>query len=75
MTPQERIVLTFEWDGMPGYVRSNTATFEDLGDGRTKTSPFALPHHRGARRDARVGMEGGLDESYDALDRLLAEIG
>ena len=35
VTPPERIVQTFEWLGMPGYVSVETATFEDLGD-RTK---------------------------------------
>src|SRR6187397_2652620 len=36
VTPPERIVQSFEWDGMPGYVIINTSTLEDLGDGRTK---------------------------------------
>ena len=59
VTPQERLVQTFEWDGMPGYVVVNTATFEDLGDGRTQDRhDVALPHHRGARRHARVGHGG-----------------
>ena len=40
---------TFEWDGMPGYPVVNTATFEDLGDGRTRivtTSLFYTPEER-----------------------------
>jgi uncharacterized protein YndB with AHSA1/START domain len=76
VTPQERMVQTFEWDGMPGYVVINTATFEDLGDGRTKvltTSLFHTPEERDGM--LRSGMEGGLSQSYEALDRLLAEIG
>ncbi len=32
VTPPERIVQTFEWDGMRGHVSVETATFEDLGD-------------------------------------------
>jgi uncharacterized protein YndB with AHSA1/START domain len=36
--PPERLVQTFEWDGMPGYVTITTATFENLGDGRTRGS-------------------------------------
>jgi uncharacterized protein YndB with AHSA1/START domain len=44
VTPPERIVQTFEWDGMPGYVEVTTATFEDLGDGRTKVSRFSHYH-------------------------------
>src|SRR6478672_6805853 len=32
VTPNERIVQTFEWEGMPGHVSVDTAVFEDLGD-------------------------------------------
>jgi uncharacterized protein YndB with AHSA1/START domain len=76
VTPPERIVQTFEWDGMPGYVCVNTATFEDLGDGRTKVVATSL-FHTTEERDGMLhsGMEGGLDESYAALDRLLAQLG
>lgn len=75
IVPMQRIAQTFEWDGMPGHVSLDTAEFEDLGDGRTKlvsTSIFLT----GADRDGMVaaGMESGLQESYLALDRLLAEL-
>lgn len=73
VTPPERIVMTFEWDGMPGYVIVQTAMFEDLGDGRTKivsTSLFYTTDERDGFLNS--GMEGGLNESYAALDRLLA---
>ena len=75
VTPQERLVQTFEWDGMPGYVAINTATFEDLGDGRTRivtTSLFHTPEERDGMLSS--GMESGLSQSYVALDRLLAEM-
>ena len=73
MTPPTRIVQTFEWDGMPGYVVVNTATFEDLGDGRTKVVTLSL-FHTTEERDGMLksGMEHGLNQSYAALDRLLA---
>ena len=73
MTPPERIVFTFEWDGMPGYVAIETATFEDLGDGRTRVVSVSL-FHTTQERDGMLssGMEQGLNESYAALDRLLA---
>jgi uncharacterized protein YndB with AHSA1/START domain len=73
VTPQERIVQTFEWDGMPGYVTVNTAEFFDLGDGRTKiitTSQFFTPEERDGMLQS--GMATGLAESYAALDRLLS---
>jgi uncharacterized protein YndB with AHSA1/START domain len=72
VTPPERIVQTFEWDGRPGYVAVNTTTFEDLGDGRTKVVTTAL-FHTTQERDGMLssGMETGLGQSYEALDRLL----
>ena len=73
VTPPERIVMTFEWDGMPGYVIVQTAIFEDLGDDRTKIISTSL-FYTTEERDGFLhsGMEGGLNESYAALDRLLA---
>lgn len=75
VTPPERIVRTFEWDGMPGYVAVDTATFEDLGDGRTRVVCTSL-FHTTEERDGMLssGMEQGLGESYAALDRLLAKL-
>lgn len=73
VTPPERMVQTFEWDGMPGYVVVNTAEFEDLGDGRTKvvtTSLFFTTEERDGMLSS--GMAEGLNQSYEALDRLLA---
>ena len=76
VTPPERIVQTFEWDGMPGYVAVETAIFEDLGDGRTRVVNISL-FHTTEERDGMLksGMEQGLNESYAALDRLLARVG
>jgi len=75
VTPPERFVWTFEWDGMPGYVAVDTVTFEDLGDGRTKVVTTSLVHTT-EERDAMLksGMEPGLNDSYAALDRLLATL-
>ena len=75
VTPQDRLVQTFEWDGMPGYTVLNTAEFEDLGDGRTRvvtTSLFYTPEERDGMLQS--GMEQGLNQSYEALDRLLATL-
>lgn len=74
VTPPSRIVQTFEWDGMPGYVAVNTATFEDIGGGRTRLVTVSL-FHTTEERDGMLnsGMEAGMSESYAALDALLAE--
>ncbi len=64
---------TFEWDGQPGHVVVDTTTLEDLGDGRTRVVVTSL-FLTAADRDGMVqsGMEAGLNESYAALDRVLA---
>ena len=60
VTPPERIVQTWEWEGMPGHVSVETATFEDLERGRTKVTTVAL-FHTTEERDGMLasGMEGG----------------
>ena len=73
VTPPERIVQTFEWEGMPGHVIGETASFEDLGE-RTKVTTTSL-FHMTEERDGMLssGMEKGLSESHERLDELLAE--
>jgi uncharacterized protein YndB with AHSA1/START domain len=68
----ERISMTFEWDGMPGYVSVDTATFEDLGEQTriVSTTIFYTAEERDGMLDS--GMEKGLNESYARLDQLLA---
>jgi uncharacterized protein YndB with AHSA1/START domain len=76
VAPPERVVQTFEWDGMPGHVALETMTLEDLGDGRTRlvsTSLFMTAQDRDGM--VQSGMEGRLNESYAALDRVLAKLG
>jgi uncharacterized protein YndB with AHSA1/START domain len=75
VTPPERLVQTFEWDGMPGYVVVDSNAFEDLGDGRTKVVTTSL-FHTTEERDGMLesGMEQGLNQSYAALDKLLASL-
>ncbi|MBH0780985.1 SRPBCC family protein [Nocardia bovistercoris] len=72
ITPQERIVQTFEWDGMPGHVAVDAVTFTDLGDGRTKVTTLRQ-FHTPEERDGMLhsGMAKGMNASYRALDTLL----
>ena len=75
VTAPERIVQTFEWEGLPGHVSVETAVFEDLGD-RTRvvtTSVFDTTEDRDGMLQS--GMEGGMNETYDRLDELLARLG
>ena len=73
VTPQDRLVYTFEWDGMPAYVIIEDVRFVDRGDGRTTVVTDSL-FYATEERDGFMasGMEGGLNESYAALDALLA---
>ena len=71
----ERISMTFEWDGMPGDPVITTAVFEDMGDGRTRvvsTMQFFTPEQRDGMLHS--GMEVGMNQSYAALDALLARM-
>ncbi len=72
VTPPERLVQTFEWEGMPGHVVVETVMFEDLGE-RTKVTTTSL-FHTPEERDGMLasGMESGLTESHDRLAELLA---
>ena len=74
VTPPERIVQTFEWEGMPGHISVETATFEDLGD-RTRVVTTSI-FHTTEERDGMLGsgMEGGLNETYERLDELLERL-
>ena len=74
VTPPERIVQTFEWEGMPGHVSVETATLQDLGD-RTRVTTVSI-FHTTEERDGMLqsGMEGGLNETYARLDELLARL-
>jgi uncharacterized protein YndB with AHSA1/START domain len=71
--PDELIVQTFTFDGMPDGVALEKITFEDLGDGRTRLVATSLVDSF-ADRDAFVasGMETGVREGYERLDEILA---
>ena len=73
VSPPERLVSTFEWEGMPGHVSVDISVFEDLGDGRTKIVTTSL-FHTGEERDGMLasGMEAGLNQTYNRLEALLA---
>jgi uncharacterized protein YndB with AHSA1/START domain len=74
IVPNERIVWTFEWEGLPGHISVDTAVLEDLGNGRTRltaTSVFASTEDRDGMLQS--GMETGARESYERLDEVLAK--
>ena len=72
--PDELIVQTFTWEGMPDQVALERLRLIDLGDGRTRLEATSLVDSFEAR-DAFVasGMEHGVVEGYEKLDALLAD--
>jgi uncharacterized protein YndB with AHSA1/START domain len=69
----ERIVDTFEFEGMPGHVSLETCTLEELG-GKTKMIGRSV-YQTVEDRDGMLksGMEEGVFESMDRLAELLKE--
>jgi uncharacterized protein YndB with AHSA1/START domain len=67
IVPPERIVWTFEFEGMPGHVSVETATFTEQ-DGKTMLTATAV-YDSVEDRDAvlQSGMEAGLRETWDRL--------
>ena len=73
VTPSERIIQTFEFEGMPGHVSLETLILEEV-DGKTKmtaTSVFQSVEDRDGMYES--GMQEGATESMDRLERLLAK--
>jgi uncharacterized protein YndB with AHSA1/START domain len=69
----ERLVYTFEFEGMPGHVLLETITFEER-DGRTTLtdqSVFQTVEDRDGMLQS--GMESGASDSLDRLEELLAK--
>ena len=73
IVPQERLVQTFEWEGLPGHISVETLTLEDLG-GKTRVttvSRFDSVEDRDGMLQS--GMEEGARETWDRLAELLAQ--
>ena len=71
VVPPERLVYTFEFEGMPGHIVVDTITFEEH-DGKTtilSTSLFESVEDRDGMLES--GMESGATESWDRLAELL----
>jgi len=72
IVPPERIVQTFEWEGMPGHILTDHITFEDLGGSRTRiVSRSVSSNKEDLEGMIESGMEQGARETYDRLEELL----
>jgi uncharacterized protein YndB with AHSA1/START domain len=69
--PPERLVYTFEFEGMPGHVALETLTFDEE-NGKTKlTSTLLFDSVEDRDRMLQSGMEEGAGETMDRLDQYL----
>lgn len=73
VSPPERLIYTFEYEGWPGKVLVDTVDFQEI-DGGTNVVVHSL-FHTTEERDGMIeaGMEKGLVQGYEALDELFAE--
>ena len=77
VTAPERIIGTFEFEGLPekGHVILETARFEALPGDRTKlTSQSVFQTVEDRDGMLQSGMEEGINDSYDRLDELLEKM-
>jgi uncharacterized protein YndB with AHSA1/START domain/DNA-binding transcriptional ArsR family regulator len=77
VTASERIIQTFEFEGLPekGHAALDTARFEALPGGRTRLTRQSV-FQSVAVRDGMIqsDMESGVNDSHERLDELLAKL-
>ncbi len=77
VTAPERIIGTFEFEGLPesGHVLLETTKFEELPGGRTRITAHSV-FQSVEDRDGMVaaGMERGVVDGYERLDEILERI-
>ena len=76
VAPPERVIRTFEFEGLPerGHVSLETALFIELPNERTLLKIQSV-FKSVADRDGMIGsgMEGGMNEGFVKLEKLLAK--
>jgi uncharacterized protein YndB with AHSA1/START domain len=74
IVPNERIVSTEIYEGMPDAAALNTLTLTEV-DGRTTLS-LLVEHTCKEHRDAHInsGMEGGMQEGMDLLEQVAVSL-
>jgi uncharacterized protein YndB with AHSA1/START domain len=74
IVPPERLIETFEWEGMPGHVNFNTATLEEI-DGKTRVTNHIV-FQSVEDRDGMVGsgMHEGMVEGFERFEELLQRL-
>jgi uncharacterized protein YndB with AHSA1/START domain/dihydrofolate reductase len=74
VTPNERIIQTFEYAGTPDVVSVDASTYEDLGE-RTRLRTHTVFPTVEARDEALAsGMEHGIRDSMDRLEEVVRRL-
>ena len=71
IVPPERLVYTFEFEGMPGHILVETITFEEQDGTTTLTSTSVFDSIEDRDGMLSSGMEEGVAESLDRLEEYL----
>ncbi len=74
IVPPERVVQTFEWEGLPGHVSVETLILEEI-DGRTRMTATSV-FDTTADRDGmwETGAEEGARETWDRFAEQLRDL-
>jgi len=75
IVPPERIVWTFEFEGMPGHISVETMVLTEENGQTTVTATSVFDSKEDRDGMLNSGMEEGAAESYDRLAELLPELG
>jgi uncharacterized protein YndB with AHSA1/START domain len=75
IVPNERLVSTEVFEGMPDAAAVDTLTFTEVDGGRTLLT-MLVQHQTQEHRDAHVnsGMEGGMQEAMDQLEQVAVSL-
>jgi uncharacterized protein YndB with AHSA1/START domain len=75
IVPDERIVSTEVFEGMPDAESVNTLTLSDAGDGRTRLEVL-VQHASKEHRDGHInsGMEAGMQDAMDLLEQVAVSL-
>ena len=72
--PPRRLSYTFEFEPMAGHISTDTVTYEELPDGKTRmTSTTTFNTLEDLEGMLQSGMEDGSVETWDRLEALLQE--
>jgi uncharacterized protein YndB with AHSA1/START domain len=72
IVPPERVVQTFEWEGLPGHISVDTMTLEEQDRKTTVTVRSLFDSVEDRDGMLQSGMEEGANQTWDRLAELLA---